>query len=71
MLVNRGSAGGASETTSKGTVSVRVLPDGPEGTIRDDARSHQWALMTHGMEIARSGYTEVTVDPGDPDRVTL
>ena len=57
VLVNRGSAGGASETTSKGTVSVRVLPDGPEGTIRDDARNHQWALMTHGMEIP------VYVDP--------
>ncbi len=57
VLVNGGAAGGASETTSKGTVSVRVLPDGPEGTVRDDARNHPWALMTHGMQIP------VLVDP--------
>src|SRR5687768_1679150 len=51
VLVNRGAAGGASESSSLLTLTARALPDGPEGTVRSIARNHQSELITHGMRI--------------------
>ena len=62
VLVNRGAARGPSELTSLVTLTARALPDGPEGTIRSDARNYQAELITHGMHIP------VLLDPatGEP-----